>query len=189
MLENLWKLFVSFLKVGTFGFGGGQAAIPLIETEVVDLNGWLTPDQFSDYLTMGNTLPGPIATKMSIIIGYDLFGFAGAMVALLGMLLPSSIAIILLFNVFMQYRESPVVIGMQAAAKPVVVALIAGVAYGMGRAAYGKLDGFVSMNSLIIIGIFVASVTLVLLAEYKIFSVHPAFIVVGALLIGGIFIR
>ena len=185
---DLWKIFVSFLKVGTFGFGGGQAAIPLIEAEVVDKYAWLTTDQFGDFLAMGNTLPGPIATKMSIIIGFDHSGILGALAALLGMILPSSIAIIIMFNVFMQYKDEPFVKGMQVAAKPVVVALIGGVAYGMARKSFGALEGF-GTSSLIVIGLFVVSVTLVMLAEYKIFTIHPAFIIVAALLVGGFFLR
>lgn len=189
MITKLWELFFSFLKVGTFGFGGGQAAIPLIEAEVVDQHAWLTTEQFSDYLTMGNTLPGPIATKMSIIIGFDMLGPLGAIAALLGMLLPSSIAIVLFFNLFLQYKDNKIVQGMQVAAKPVVVALIGGVAFGMARKAFGSLDGFINTNSLIVIGLFVVSVTLVLLSEYKIFAIHPVFIIIGALLVGGFFIR
>ena len=73
-MSLLKDIFWAFLKPGIFGFGGGQAAIPLIQEEVVDKTAWLTEEQFVDYLAMGNTLPGPIATKMSVIIGYDLAG-------------------------------------------------------------------------------------------------------------------
>lgn len=189
MVSELWKIFISFLKVGTFGFGGGQAALPLIEAEVVDGHAWLTGEQFSDYLAMGNTLPGPIATKMSIIIGYDLHGYLGAAAAMLGMLLPSSVAIIIMFNVFMQYKDEPFVKGMQVAAKPVVAALIGGVAFGMGRGVISKFSGASSQYVWIVVAIFIVSATLVLLAEYKIFTIHPAFIIVAALLVGGFFIR
>jgi len=189
MFAKLWEIFFSFLKVGTFGFGGGQAAIPLIEAEVVDGHAWLTTDQFGDYLAMGNTLPGPIATKMSILIGYDVYGIFGAIAALLGMILPSSIAVVLLFNLFIQHKDNKFVQGMQVAAKPVVIALIGGVAYGMARKSFGSLNGIFNQNSLIVIGLFVVSVTLVLLSEYKVFTVHPVFIIIGALLIGGFFLR
>ena len=187
-MTKLWEIFFSFVKVGTLGFGGGQAALPLIETEVVDGHGWLTTEQFADFLAMGNTLPGPIATKMSIIIGWDVYGPLGAVAAMLGMLLPSSIAIILVYSLFMEFKDLPFVKGMQTAAKPVVIALIGGVAYSMGRKSL-IFDNFLSANALIVIGIFVVSVTLVLLAEYKIFTIHPAFIIIAALLVGGFFIR
>ena len=101
-MNKYLELFWAFVKPGIFGFGGGQATIPLIREEVVENYGYLTEEQFADYLTMGNTLPGPIATKMSIIIGYDLYGYLGAFIAFMGMILPSTIAILVLFNVFLE---------------------------------------------------------------------------------------
>ena len=106
-MDLLWKLFFSFFKTGIFGFGGGQATIPLIQEEVVEKFGWLTEEQFIDYLAMGNTLPGPIATKMSVIIGFDLAGYPGALIALIGMILPSTVAILVLFSFFNNIKIPP----------------------------------------------------------------------------------
>jgi len=187
---NLLDIFWAFLKPGIFGFGGGQATLPLIQEEVVDKTAWLTEEQFVDYLAMGNTLPGPIATKMSVIIGFDLAGIPGAIVALLGMILPSTLAILVLFNVFLEYKDTSFVKGMSAAAKPVVVVLIGGVAYSMARSSVFKSMDFGSPNTLIIMGIFVVSLILFFLGEYiPSFNIHPALIVVTALLIGGFFIK
>ena len=189
-MSQLVDIFWAFLKPGIFGFGGGQATIPLIQEEVVEKSAWLTEEQFADYLAMGNTLPGPIATKMSVIIGYDLAGIPGALVALLGMILPSTLAIILLFNVFLEYKDTAFVKGMSAAAKPVVVVLIGGVAYSMARSSVFKSMDFGSTNTYIIMGLFIVSLVLFLLGEYiPSFNLHPALVVVGALLIGGFFIR
>ncbi|KFZ27119.1 MAG: putative chromate transport protein [Candidatus Izimaplasma bacterium HR2] len=189
-MNQLVDIFWAFLKPGIFGFGGGQATIPLIQEEVVEKSAWLTEEQFADYLAMGNTLPGPIATKMSVIIGYDLAGIPGALAALLGMVLPSTLAIILLFNVFLEYKDTAFVKGMSAAAKPVVVVLIGGVAYSMARSSVFKSMDFGSTNTYIIMGLFIVSLVLFLLGEYiPSFNLHPAAVVVGALLIGGFFIR
>ncbi|MBN2604191.1 MAG: chromate transporter [Bacilli bacterium] len=189
-MRILLDLFWGFMKPGIFGFGGGQATIPLIEAEVVDRYHWLTNEQFADYLAMGNTLPGPIATKMSIIIGYDVAGYLGAFIALLGMLLPSTLAILVLFNLFLEYKDTAFVKGMQVAAKPVVVVLIGGVAFSMARTSVFKNVDFASTNTLIVMGLFFVSLVLYFLNEFiPSFNVHPALIVVGALLIGGFFIR
>lgn len=189
-MSLLVDIFWAFLKPGIFGFGGGQATIPLIQEEVVEKSAWLTEEQFADYLAMGNTLPGPIATKMSVIIGYDIAGIPGALVALLGMVLPSTLAIILLFNVFLEYKDTAFVKGMSAAAKPVVVVLIGGVAYSMARSSVFKTMDFGLTNTWIIMGLFVVSLVLFMLGEYiPSFNLHPAIVVIGALLIGGIFIR
>lgn len=189
-MELLWKIFYAFLKTGIFGFGGGQATIPLIQEEVVDKYGWLTEEQFIDYLAMGNTLPGPIATKMSFIIGFDLAGYPGAFLALLGMLLPSTIAILVLYTFFNQYKDTAFVKGMQAAAKPVVVMLIAGVAFSMARSGVFVNIDFSTSKTWIIFGLFVVSGTIVLLNELvPSFNVHPALVIIGSMLIGGFFIR
>jgi chromate transporter len=188
-MEKLWQIFFSFLKVGTIGFGGGQATIPLIEAEVVDNYGWLTADEFSDFYAIGNTLPGPIATKMSIVIGFDQAGFLGAILALLGLLLPSSIAIIIIYLAFMEFKDTKFVQGMQKAAKPAVAVLIGGVAYGMVRKLVASFSTESTTNTIILIGLFVVSLTMFLLNEYEILKVHPAFVVIGALLVGGFFIR
>ncbi|MGS0972937.1 MAG: chromate transporter [Candidatus Izemoplasmataceae bacterium] len=189
-MKILWELFWAFLKPGVFGFGGGQATIPLIQEEVVENHKLLTETQFIDYLAMGNTLPGPIATKMSVIIGYDVAGILGAFAALLGMLLPSTIAIILLFNLFMNNKDSDFVKGMQAAAKPVVVVLIAGVAFSMARSSVFVNVDFTTTKTLIIFGLFFLSAFLILGNELLPWmNVHPAIIIVFGLLVGGLFIR
>ena len=189
-MELIWKLFLSFLRTGTFGFGGGQATIPLIQQEVVDKYAWLTEEQFVDYLAMGNTLPGPIATKMSVLIGYDLAGYWGAFAALLGMILPSTIAIVVLFTLFQEHKNAPFVKGMQAAAKPVVVMLIAGVAFSMARSSVFHEVDFSMAKTWIVFGLFVVSGAIVLLNELVPgFNVHPALVIVVSLLIGGLFLR
>lgn len=189
-MKVLWDLFIAFLRTGTFGFGGGQATLPLIEAEAVDKYGWITSDEFSDFLAMGNTLPGPIATKMSIIIGFNEAGWLGAIAALMGMILPSALLIILLYSFFMANKEHAFVKGMQAAAKPVVVVLIAGVAFSMARSGVFANIDFSTSKTIIVFGIFFVAGGLVLANELvPSFSVHPALIIVAALLIGGFFIR
>jgi len=189
-MDLLWKLFFSFFKTGIFGFGGGQATIPLIQEEVVEKFGWLTEEQFIDYLAMGNTLPGPIATKMSVIIGFDLAGYPGALIALIGMILPSTVAILVLFSFFEQYKNTAFVKGMQAAAKPVVVMLIAGVALSMARSGVFASIDFSTSKTRIVLGLFVVSGAIVIMNEYiPSFNVHPALVIVVSIMIGGFFIR
>lgn len=189
-MKTLWDLFLAFLRTGTFGFGGGQAAIPLIQAEAVDKYKWITEEEFGDFLAMGNTLPGPIATKMSIIIGFNEAGFLGAVVSLVGMILPSALLIIFLYSFFMANKEHPFVKGMQVAAKPVVVVLIAGVAFSMARGSVFANVDFSTSKTIIVFGIFIIAGVLVLMNELvPTFNVHPAFIIIAALLVGGFFIR
>ena len=82
------KLFMAFLKIGAFTFGGGWAMIPLIEREVVDKQKWITREDFIDALAIAQSLPGILAVNISILVGNRLRGFKGSLIATLGTILP-----------------------------------------------------------------------------------------------------
>ncbi|GAY77202.1 chromate transporter [Sporolactobacillus inulinus] len=84
-----WQLFLAFFIPGILGYGGGPASIPLIENEVVGHYHWMTVTEFSNVLAFGNTLPGPIATKMAGYIGYEVAGVLGSLVAEFATVAPS----------------------------------------------------------------------------------------------------
>ncbi|MDR1961901.1 MAG: chromate transporter, partial [Gracilibacteraceae bacterium] len=88
MLNDLWQLFIGFLRASNLGFGGGPAVIPLIQAEC-ERFGWLDAAQFSDAIAAGNALPGPIATKMAAYIGYKIAAWPGALVSVTATILPS----------------------------------------------------------------------------------------------------
>jgi chromate transporter len=90
MMLRLWPIFWTFFKVGLLAYGGGQSMIPLLEREVVESRKWMNLTEFGDVLATGNGLPGPITTKMAVAVGYQLDGYTGAVVAMIGLLLPSS---------------------------------------------------------------------------------------------------
>ncbi|MBN1883984.1 MAG: chromate transporter [Candidatus Krumholzibacteriota bacterium] len=119
-----WSIFLAFLRVGLFGYGGGPAMIPLIEREAVHTYGWMTPEEFIDVIAMANTLPGPLATKMAICIGLRTGGAAGAATALGAMLLPSTILIVIFTIVYYRYRNLASVQGIVRGVRPVVIALL-----------------------------------------------------------------
>ena len=74
-MKKQLDIFIAFFRSGILGFGGGPASIPLVHKEVVGNFGWMTDDEFADVLSIGNTLPGPIATKMAGYIGYRVGGW------------------------------------------------------------------------------------------------------------------
>ena len=94
----LWQLFISFLKIGAFTFGGGYAMVPLIEREVIDKKGWVKREDFLDLLTIAQSAPGPIALNTAVFVGYRISGLKGALSALMGIVLPS-FTMILLANI------------------------------------------------------------------------------------------
>ena len=178
------------MKVGTFGFGGGQASVPLIEEEVVFRHNWLTEEMFINYVAIGNSLPGPIATKLGILIGYDQAGYLGAFASLLGILLPSTILALFLVSFFLKHQDSTILRGMQDAVKPVVAVLIIGVGISMLRYPMSDAITLETTKNWLMLGLFVVSALLVALNIYADwFHVHPAYIVLGSLLSAALFIR
>lgn len=170
-METL-SLFWSFTKVGLFGFGGGPSMIPLIQEEVVELRGWLTREEFLDAFAFGSALPGPIATKMAGYVGYKVAGVAGAASAVIGVAVPTVIAMLLLAGVYLRYRESPVFENFLQGVRPVVIALLAMVVWEFAPRALGTPDRWLANWAawVLAIGAFVLSVR---------FNVHPAWLIVA----------
>jgi chromate transporter len=141
--------------------------IPLIKEEVVNLRQWMNVTDFMDVLAIGNGLPGPIATKMSAVIGYEVSGIPGAIVATLGIVMPSLVALVLLLKFVALIKDNPRVKSMLKGLRPVVVAMLAYAAYDFS---FGALTDVVTW--------IIAGITLILMIRTKI---HPAlFIVAGA---------
>ena len=95
-MKTIWTLFWSFLKIGAFTFGGGYAMISLIEREVIERRRWIDCDEFLELLTLAQSVPGPISLNTSVFVGYKMKGYAGAIAAVAGAVLPSFIIIILI---------------------------------------------------------------------------------------------
>lgn len=170
MLSQLWDLLIAFARASNLGFGGGPAVIPLIKIEVVERYHWMTNSQFTDALAVGNALPGPIATKLAGYVGYQVAGWIGALVANIGVILPTTLAVILLARFLMKYSNSPVLKGMLKGVRPVVVVLIAQTAYDMGVGSFPNLTTW---------GIALATV-----GSLFWLKLHPALIIVISMVFG-----
>lgn len=120
------QLFVSFLQVGLFSVGGGYAAMPLIQNQVVELHPWLTLQEFTDLITIAEMTPGPIAVNSATFVGIRIAGIPGAIIATLGCITPSLILVSLLAYVYNRYRDLSLLQSVLACLRPVVVALILG---------------------------------------------------------------
>ncbi len=129
----LFQLFYSFLKIGLFTFGGGYAMIPLIEREVITNKKWIAESEFLELLTVAQSAPGPISLNTSVFVGYKMRGYAGALAAILGVVLPSFVIILLVAIFFSDIRHNPVVDAAFRAMRPAVVALIVAPVVGLAR--------------------------------------------------------
>lgn len=119
------ELFWSFLQIGLFSVGGGYAAMPLIEHQVVELHNWMTMQEFVDIITISQMTPGPIAINSATFVGIQIAGLPGAIVATLGCVFPSCIIVLTLAWVYFRYRNLSVVQGVLGGLRPAVVAMIA----------------------------------------------------------------
>ena len=121
----LLQLFLSFLQIGAFSFGGGYAAMPLIQNQVVELHHWLTISEFTDLVTISQMTPGPIAVNSATFVGTKIAGFPGALVATLGCILPSCIIVTVIAWLYMKYRKMESLQSVLNVLRPAVVSLIA----------------------------------------------------------------
>ena len=119
------QLFLSFLQIGLFSFGGGYAAMPLIQGQVVTLHGWLTMSEFTDLITISQITPGPIAVNSATFVGLKIAGIPGAVVATAGCILPSCIIVTILARLYLKYRNLDLMQGVLKSLRPAVVAMIA----------------------------------------------------------------
>lgn len=99
------KLFITFLKIGAFTFGGGYAMIPLIQRETIERHHWIDDQDLLDMLAIAESTPGVIAVNSATFVGYRVAGFWGALFATIGVILPSFFIILLVAGVIQQFKE------------------------------------------------------------------------------------
>lgn len=178
------KLFWSFFQIGLFSIGGGYAAMPLIQNQVVDINHWLTTKEFIDLITISQMTPGPIAINSSTFVGVRIAGVGGAIISTIGCVLPSCIIVSLLAWLYFKYKELSVIQGILGGLRPAVVSLIASAGLSILIISFWGQKGF-SLNTkdidFIAVGLFASA--LFLLRKFKL---DPTYVMLGCGVIGGI---
>lgn len=124
-MELLWTLFISFMQVGLFSVGGGYAAIPLIQEQIVNHHILLTMAEFTDLITIAEMTPGPISINSATFVGQRVYGTIGALVCSLGAVLPAFIICLTLAYFYYKYKKFSGVQTVLGALRPAVIALIA----------------------------------------------------------------
>ena len=104
-MKELLKIFLTFMKIGAFTFGGGYAMIPLIQKEAVENHKWVTDEDILNVVAIAESTPGPIAINAATFVGYQVAGFAGAVMATLGVVLPSFAIILAISYVLQEFRD------------------------------------------------------------------------------------
>ena len=169
MIENLINLFLAFLKVGSFSFGGAYSLIPLIETEVVKNHQWLNHDEFLKVLGMVEIFPGAISIKFATYTGYKSAGILGAIVANLGNIFTPAVIILFATQIYSYYQNNQIVTKAFDGIKYIIIGMIAAIMYQ-----YAVKNGNHWQEYLLL----VIGAALIIF-----FKLHPAFVVIiGALL-------
>ena len=159
------QLFLTFMKIGVVTFGGGYAMIPIIENEITDKKGWITPDDLIEVVAISETTPGPIAICAATFIGYRISGILGAFAATVGVVLPSFV-IIYLISLFLRAFEQIRIIkyaffGIRAG----VLALLIKALISMYKKAPKNLGAyFIMAASFAAVAFFSANVIIVILS-------------------------
>jgi len=177
-------LFFSFFQVGLFSIGGGYAALPLIQNQVVNAHAWLSMSEFADIITISQMTPGPIAINSATFVGTRLAGVFGAVVATLGCITPSFIIVLLLAMLYKKYKNLKYVQGVLKCLQPAVVGLIASAGIIIiGHALWnGGAYSFDPMSIDFIAAAFIA-ICLFVLRKFK---VNPIYVMLAAGAFGGL---
>ena len=133
------QLFFTFLKVGAFAFGGGYAMLSLIGDSVLRY-GWMTEEELLNFVGVETVIPGPIAVNMATYIGYEQGGFLGALLATVGVVLPSFIIILIVAALIKNLLKHPPVKSFIAGMRPALGGLILSVALTMALTVFFGID-------------------------------------------------
>jgi len=170
--QKVGELAYVFLKVGTVIFGGGFAAIPFLQHEVVEVHHWLSMREFIDGVALGQVTPGPVAITAAFI-GYKVLGLWGALIAALGTLLPSSLLLRGLIHVYRRISSNVLVRGFLSGVMPAVTGMLLSATVFVGRSA--------------ITGPAQAVLAVLAFCLLLLVNVQPVWLILGGALVGMVF--
>ena len=182
------QLFLAFLRIGSFSFGGGYAMIPLIAAEV-EQYGWIEPKTFADVIAIAEMTPGPIAINLATFVGFKTAGFFGSAVATIGVVLPSLLLILLIGGWLRRLRGNPLKEAVFAGIRPVVAGLIASAAFLVGKGTLLAGDSAPMGVPALRLGAFALDIPSVLISAICLAvllksRLHPGAVILGAAALG-----
>ncbi|QTL98618.1 chromate transporter [Iocasia frigidifontis] len=144
----LINLYLSFLKIGFFGFGGGYAMISLIQEELIN-HGWLGLEDFVNIIAIAEMTPGPIAINSGTFVGFKVSTLLGSLAATIGVITPSFILVLILAYFFKKIKDSNYVNSILLFLRPAVIGLITAAAFTIGKTSVIDLTGFIITSAVI----------------------------------------
>lgn len=169
------QLFLSYLKIGFFGFGGGYAMLSLIQNEIVVQNQWLSNAEFTDIVAISQMTPGPIAINSATYIGYSIAGFWGSVVATIAVCLPALTLMILITKFFLMLQSNRYVKAAMSGMRIIIISMIGSAALLLMFPTSSDGRSFIDHWSWIIFGVTIY-------ASYK--KVNPILLIVLSAIVG-----
>ena len=169
------QLFLTFLKIGAFTFGGGYAMLPLIQEEVLG-QGWMGMEDLVNFVAVSESTPGPLAVNLSTYIGAETAGFWGAVCATFGVVLPSFVIILIVARCFAAFQENGIVKGCMNGLRPAVVGMIAASLLSVAGTALTLEAGWPALAAGPVL------LLAALVASWK--NIHPILIILGSAAVG-----
>lgn len=165
------EIFFSFFQIGLFSIGGGYAALPLIENQVIEAHNWLTVTEFADLLTISQITPGPIAINSATFVGTKVAGLSGAIIATIGCVTPAFIILLILSYFYFKYKNLLTIQGILRGLRPAVVSLIASAGISILLLAIFKSEetslSNINLGDINFISIIIIGISLFILRKYK----------------------
>ena len=180
----LLDLYISFFQVGLFSLGGGMAALPLIEEQIVTNRGWLTVGEFSDILAISQMTPGPIAINASVFVGTRMAGFTGSIVATLGCITAPVLMSLVMIKLYTKYKSLALMQGILSCLRPAVVALISFAGMSVFMSAVWPYTGEVIVRSLQTMDLIALFLFIAGFAVLRKFKLNPVLIMLGTGVVG-----
>ncbi len=162
--KRLIPLFLTFLKIGAFTFGGGYAMIPIIQREIVTNKKWISDDDIYDIIAIAESTPGPIAINSATFVGYRVAGFMGSVLATLGVVLPAFTIIFILSFFLRQFEELKAVKYAFAGIRAGVLSLLIKALISMGKKCPKNIFSYVLVGlSFVVVAVFDVNVLFVII--------------------------
>ena len=174
-LKDLFKLFITFFKIGLFTFGGGYAMIAIMQSELVERRKWISEDDFYNVISIAESTPGPIAINMATFLGYKKHGVLGSIFATLGVVLPSFI-IIFIISLYLKNLLAYSIV--QKAFKGIACAVAVIILFAGIKLLKNVKKNFVSIS------IFIVSAILMVLSEINV--INFSYLTIFMIITGGI---
>ncbi len=130
---SLLRLFLVFIKIGFTAFGGNIALVAAVRKDLCERRKLLSDEQVLDFTTLGNILPGPLATNVVSACGYSIRGLPGALLGVLGIVLPALVLICVLAEIYFRHGQSETLLKIFAGLLPGVAAIIAATAWSLAK--------------------------------------------------------